>query len=56
MNPHNRNYLAPTAPSHLGAGLECFEIPDSVYQATQREQWLGKIGEVGMRQRAAWLS
>lgn len=26
-----------------------------VYQATQREQWLGKIGEVGMRQRAAWL-
>jgi hypothetical protein len=26
-----------------------------VYQVTQRQQWLGKIGEVGMRQRAAWL-
>ena len=26
-----------------------------VYQATQREQWLGQIPEAGMRQRAAWL-
>ena len=26
-----------------------------VYQATQREQWLGQIPETGMRQRAAWL-
>jgi transposase len=26
-----------------------------VYQATQREQWLGQIPEAGMRQRAVWL-
>jgi transposase len=26
-----------------------------VYQASQREQWLGKINEAGLRQRAAWL-